>query len=215
VQVTDIITRVQRIFGDEEEVQISVQDILSWISDGQMEIARQTEILTKDVKFDFDPATFAGALLPADFILEKRVTWTDSSGNETPLGKTTLDMLDQGRINSKDTSTNPVSYYLWAGKVHLYPHPTTVIAQALRLWYVCAPQPTVQISDQLQIPQHMHEDVVRYALMRARELNEDPADADRIGANLTNRLVQSRAEANNPYKDQYPVVRPYAGDMGF
>lgn len=212
MQVTDIIKRVQRIFGDEDEVQISVQDILSWASDGQMEIARQTECLTKDVIFDFDPVQYSGFLIPADYILEKRVSWTGSDKSEKALGKTTLDVLDSGRMDPKGTSANPYCYYLWAGKINLYPVPSSAVAQSVRLWYICAPEPLVQISDQLQIPLHMHEDVVRYALMRARELNEDTEQANAIGADLTNRMVQSRSEAFNPYKDQYPVIRDDWGD---
>jgi len=212
VQLTDVIKRVQRIFGDEDEVQISVQDVISWASDGQMEIARQTECLTKDVQFDFDPATYTGFALPSDFILEKRIAWTAANTNPKPLSKTTLELMDQQGNDPIGTGDSPSSYYMWAGKINVWPIATAAKTNSLRLWYVCSPQPLVQIADQFQIPIYMHEDIVRYALMRARELNEDVEQADRMGADLTSRLVQSRSEAFNPYKDQFPVIRDDPGD---
>jgi len=208
VQLTDIIKRVQRIFGDEDEVQIQVQDIISWVSDGQMEIARQTECLTKSTEFDFDPITFTGFILPADFIMEKRVTWVGR-----PLNKTTLTDLDQYGSNTGASNDQDVQmYYLWGGSIYPWPVGTSATVKALKLWYVCAPDPLTQMNDQLQIPLYMHEDLVRYAIMRARELNEDVEQATAMGVDLNTRLVQSRSEAFNPYKDQYPVIRDYAGD---
>lgn len=216
MQLTEIIKRVQRIFGDEDEVQIKVSDVISWVSDGQMEVARQTECLTKDVWFDYDPNAFTGFQLPADFILEKRVAWYPSgaNGESQALNKTTLEMLDQF-LSNPQAKEDPGMYYLWAGKIlpHPIPSSTQIMEKAFRLWFVCAPEPLTQMNDQLQIPLTMHEDLVRYALMRARELNEDVEQADRMGADLTNRLVQSRSEAFNPFKDQYPVIRDYYGDM--
>lgn len=212
MQLTDIIKRVQRIFGDEDEVQITVQDIIAWVSDGQMEVARQTECLTKDTVLDFDPTTFTGFAIPSNFILEKRVTWKLQDGGIRPLARTTLESLDNLGARSAEAKGDPTYYYLWAGNVQIYPIGDVARTGAFRLWYVCAPDALSQVNDQLQIPAHMHEDLVRYALMRARELNEDVEQADRMGAELTNRLVQSRAESFNPYKDQYPVVRDYAGD---
>ena len=213
MQLTEIIRRVQRIFGDEDEVQISVQDIISWVSDGQMEVARQTECLTKSLEFDFDPITFTGFVLPADFIMEKRVTWSDGSSVRA-LGKTTLMELDTYSVNSQSgVDHDVVLYYLWGGDIYPWPVGTKAIAKALKLWYVCAPDALSQMNDQLQIPLYMHEDLVRYALMRARELNEDVEQANAMGTELASRMVQSRSEAFNPFKDQYPVIRDYSGDL--
>jgi len=213
VQLTEIIKRVQRIFGDEDEVQIQIQDIISWASDGQMEIARQTECLTKNKIWDWDPVSAYSFALPADFILEKRVTWTDGSVKDKPLGKTTLELIDQQGFNTSTRQDGtPSTYYIWSGLLNVLPLINAPHTQAVKLWYVCSPDPLVQIADQLQIPMHMHEDVVRYCLMRARELNEDVEQASRIEAGLGNRMMQSRSEAFNPYKDQYPVIRPDPGD---
>ena len=219
MQLTDIIKRVQRIFGDDDEVQIKIADIISWVSDGQMEIARQTECLTKDKLFDFDPYTFTGFELPADFIMEKRIAYYPrgfavDKGNECPLAKTTLEHLDQFLANPRASDEQVTQYYFWANKLMLYPTPAnTAVAQMIKLWYVCAPDPLSQMTDQIQIPQTMHEDLVRYALIRARELNEDVEQAASMQNDLNTRLMQSRSEAFNPFKDQYPVIRDYAGDM--
>jgi len=121
--------------------------------------------------------------------------------------------LDQYIGDPQSVSDQKVSlYYFWGGSVYPWPVGSKAVPKALKLWYVCSPEPLTQITDQLQIPLYMHEDLVRYALMRARELNEDVEQANAMGTDLANRMVQSRSEAFSPYKDQYPVIRDYAGD---
>lgn len=203
----DVIRRVQRIFGDNTEAQIYITDILDWINDAQLEIVRQTKCLT--VKKDFDATGTAGPFaLPADFLFEERVTF-----DGLVQVRTNLQDLDSYVTISAGVSYDvPSYYYLWQDALWLYPVPVRQGTGMLSLWYVQAP---ATISTQgaplgLQLP--YHEDIVRYCLMRAHELNENYTAADRTSNDLFTRLGVSRDQSQNQ-ATSYPAVRDYEGDF--
>jgi len=208
--VQEIVRQVQRLFGDTSEAQIYAQDILDWINAGQMEIARQTECLQglQKINTSVDDPT-DGIILPDDFIKERRVTY-----NNILLARTTLEDLDTLRLATTPSTTdgNSLYYYIWGGSMFLWPDPTNIGVDFYKLWYVRAPSLVSQSSDQLSIPYHMHDDIIRFCLMRAKELNEDEQGVDRISGELSIRMAQNREESFTP-SDSYPVVRDYAGDM--
>jgi len=212
--VSDVLRRVQRIFGDNTEAQIYVTDVIDWINDGQMEIVRQTDCLTKKLAFDV-PNQSTGLnqgpyALPSDFLKEERVAFDDMS-----LTKTTLQELDQ-YVSS--ANKNPMSYdvpayfYFWQSSLWVYPKATRYGAGLLAIWYVNAPVAVTSQSDALTIPIGYHEDLVRYCLMRAKELNEDYSGSDRLASDFDKRMGASRDDSGNPHTS-YPVVRDYDGDV--
>jgi len=45
MNLPELVTRVTTIFGDESEVVVMVDDIVRWANDGQLALARRTELL--------------------------------------------------------------------------------------------------------------------------------------------------------------------------
>jgi len=207
MQLSEVITYVQRLFGDENEIQIQVDDIITWADEGQKEIARQTECLQKEAVFDYNPVGFTGFQLPLDFISAKRVTYEG-----LPLRQTIITDLDNIGIevdNSDATGISPTMYYFWGNKISIFPEPRLASVQKFKLFYVALPPQLNQISDALTIPSNMHNDVRRFVLMRARELNEDSNEVSRIEQQLSARMADSKYEMWNPSSNTYPSVRPY------
>lgn len=200
--MSELVRKVQRIFGDTSEAQIYVQDIIDWANEAQMEIARQTECLTaiQSVDTTVDAPT-DGIDLPTDFISEKRVTYSD-----LPLTRMNFDDI----TGSPAQTGEPAYFYFMAGKIFLYPVPTN-LGNLYKLYYNRAPALLGASGDGLELPQHLQEDVTRYCLLRAKELNEDEQSVDRLTGEWQARMSESRDEAQHP-SDSYPVVRDYEGD---
>src|SRR6266536_2381315 len=102
MDVATITRRVQRTFGDENEVVIKIDDVIDWINSGQIKIARETKCLQIDVDVAID-ATANGYPLPADFISDDQATYKDLI-----IRRTTLQYLQevQGDLNVIGTGQN-------------------------------------------------------------------------------------------------------------
>lgn len=211
MNTADVIRRVQRGFGDNNESQIYINDIIDWINDGQMEIVRQTQCLQKTASFDIVSGAENGPFpLPADFLFERRVTYNNVTLTVTSLPE--LDEFNQAVDNLQPGGvTVPNYYYIWGQALYIHPAPAAPVSQPLKTWYINAPTTISIATDSLSIPPSFHEDVVRFALMRARELNEDYSGADRLQSEFEQRMGKSRDQSQHPY-DSYPVVRDYQGD---
>lgn len=197
----DIKIRVQKIFGDESGAQIDSADILRWANDAQIEIAKNTEGLDGPYTTPTLDGVAAYAL-PVDFLLVRRVTFDGYH-----LERKTAEQLDLVNPN-RDVSTStgkPVYYYTRSRSIYLYPVPGPV--GTLKLTYVKRPADLVDDTSIPNLPVEMHEDIVRYCLMRAKELDSDWEAARYLSNDLSARLGESRHLVQNQNADSYPVVR--------
>lgn len=205
----EIKTRVQRQFGDESGAQITEADIVRWANDGQLDIVRKVEILNQHSETNVEVSDGSYSL-PTSFMFMARVTY---NGRVLPqvrmrdldLGSDSTDLADTG---------DPQSYYTWGNSIFLYPAPNTGGTNNLDLWYVCRPVELVEDSDIPDIPIHMHEDLVRYCLARAKELDDDLDGAERIMGDYETRVGQAVYESTAQPVDSFPAVRCLAGDEG-
>jgi hypothetical protein len=197
---------VQRQFGDESGAQITQSDITRWAHDAQVDIVRKTEVL--QVHSETDVIKDDGSYdIPTDFIRIRRVTYNDKKLERIELEE--VDALDKSR--DKASSSTPLYYYMWGRQLWLYPKPSSAGQSNLDIYYLKMPTELVADQDVPEIPVHMHEDIVRYCLARAKELNEDDAKAQEVMMDYENRLTLSNDEANNPENDSYPAIRDIEG----
>lgn len=203
MNVGDIKRRVGNILGDDAGVYIEPVDIVDLANDGQIDIVRRTGIL-RTTAFISSIAGTAEYPLPADFILAKRATWM-----LTRLAKTTIEELDVLDVN-KDVANNtdtPQYYYISGNKLGLYATPVASVANAVKVTYVRTPVVLVGDADVPEIPVHMHEDIVRYCIMRAREQEEDYYLLQSSTADYEKRLGLSEDQANAGEASSYPAIR--------
>lgn len=204
-----IILSVQRQFGDESGAQIRRSDIKRWAHDAQIDIVRKTEVLQMHSETDVikDDGSYD---LPTDFIRLRRVTFDNIKLNRIELEE--LD--DLAPDNQTHGSSTPTIYYVWGQKLFLYPKPDKAGTGKLDVYYLKMPDELSADQDVPEIPTHMHEDIVRYCLGRAKELNEDDAASQQIMFDYDARLALSRDEANNPSNNSYPAVRDIDTEYG-
>jgi hypothetical protein len=203
-----MISKVQKLFGDTSEVEVSRADIRGWLNEGQIDIARKTECLKKHAQTD--TLTSTGSYdLPDDFIKISRVTL-----NNYVLSMTSFPEMDN-YDKDRDVST-PVGqaykFYVWGRTITVYPYPSVGATDNLDIWYIKRPADMDEDTDISELPSYLHEDVVRYALIRAKEVDEEFEQASRIQADYDLRLIQSREDSQNLNANSYPAVRSVPGD---
>lgn len=207
----EIINRVQRQFGDEAEAQITRADITNWANDAQLDIVRKTECL--QFHFETDSIANDGSYtFPIPFVRLRRVTF-----NGIKLKRIELEELDKiaGDREAQPKVGTPDRYYVWGNRLFLYPLPSKDGEGNLEIY--CVKRPEALSGDQSipEIPEHMHEDIVRYALARAKELDQEDDRSDMIMSEYEARVALSRDETQNPEIDSYPSVRNLDGDLGY
>ncbi len=205
MNAADLRRRIQNIMGDDSGVFFETVDLYDLCNDAQMDIVRKTEILrtTSTISTIANQPEYA---LPADFIVEKRVTYLN-----TRMKKTTIDVVDDW-LDSKDdpsTASTPTFYYIVGNKIGFYPTPVGAVANPIKVTYVKAPVALAADGDIPEIPVHMHEDIVRYALGRAREQSEQFEVAQAIMNDYDKRLGLSKDQAQSTAATTYPVIRDY------
>lgn len=209
-----VVRRVQRSYGDSAEIQILKADIYDWINDAQKEITRQTECLVG--RYHYSPASSptsytTGFTLPSDFIRVKRVSFDGFPA----LTETTIEDLDSKGLTAPGTDSlnqQPTHYYKLGSRLYVWPTPVQVGSNLIELTYIQIPLEVADDEDLLTIPESMHEDIVRYCLARAHELNENFAAANKFQSEMENRLAISKSEQMQP-ADSYAVVRDDTGDL--
>lgn len=199
----DIKRRVQNSVGDEAGVYIEGVDLADYANDGQMDIARKTEILQTSALISTIANTDLYAL-PADLIRIVRVTYLNSD-----IRSTTLAEISQLDID-KDVTVNSGTPSLWyqaGNKLGLYPTPSAAVANVLKVFYVKSPALLALDADVPEIPLHMHEDIVRFCIWRAKEQDEDIFLLSSLAGEYEKRVTLSQEQAENMDGETYPSIR--------
>lgn len=205
MNIGDIVRRVQNQLGDEAGVVIERGDILDYVNDAQTDISRRTDILRTTTTIPVVAGTEAYSL-PITFISSKRVTW-DGVALQS-IAPEEIDVLDPNKDVASTTSSGPPSYFWITGNsIHLYPIPNATAPSSLKVTHSKTPTVLVADTDEPDIPVHMHEDLVRYAIARSREQIEDYQAAVSVMAEYEKRVASSSEQAQNQESDSYPAVR--------
>lgn len=208
--LSELVTRVRAIFGDENEVVIDIADVVRWANDGQLELARRTEALEAIQAINVVSGTKSYPVA-ADFLLETRVTW-----NGYGLTRKTKQELARDYPNRDvEASTGSILHYYISGRnINLYPTPSASEAGVgnLKLEYVKRPTALVlNTQETFDLPVEMHDDLVDYCLVRAKELDDDLSAAGYYKESFRAKAGVSAADSQFPYADTYPSVRDTDG----
>lgn len=212
MNLSDIIFRVQRQFGDESEIEITKADITRWANDAQVDIVRKTEVLQKDGTPIDSVVKQESYTLPNDYMSMKRVTYDGVRLHSSSLEE--IDNINKNRDDEIPTGT-PKWYFIWSNKLHLYPVPDKSVSAIIAFKYIHRPAALVEGSQEtLDIPIEMHEDVVRYCLARSKELDEEDGQAQAAMDDYNLRTSLASYEQQIDERDSYPSVRTLPSDYG-
>lgn len=216
MNVSDIMTRVKRQFGDESGVQVTDDDIIRWINDGQQQIVTQNEGLLEKSAYANIVANQQDYSTPTDLLILRSVHLLDSaSGSYFNIKFFPFAEFDQYVDGWDQTITDrgySQIYTVYAGQLKLYPLPQTSQTNGLKIYYNRIPINVSISTDSPDLPILYHEPLVKYCLQQAYEMDEDFNSAQAKAAQLSNDISLLRGRDDWKKQDTYPTITVLAED---
>lgn len=208
--VQEIFDRVKSDFGDTSGAEINDAELLRWVNDEQLEIVRLTGCLEGSTTLSTSQGVSNYAM--TNDMIEVRSISVDGA----LIKRTTKEELDkQYPLRDANYPTGVASlFYIHARRIYFYPAPSTTGSFNVAVPYVKAPTLLTSTADTPEIPSIYHVGLVRALVIRAKEKDEEYAQAQTLQTNLRTQLSMTASEAEWPFSDSYPAVRCLPGDEG-
>lgn len=211
MNVSDIMRRAKRVFGDESGVQLQDSDIIDWINDAQRSIAAGTELLQVTAHTD---------MIQGQSIYEKPATFLNLRSLRIygyELKGIAMKQADQWFPGYDDplqqTIGKPEYYWSWSDFFSIYPIPQETIAQGITIYYTRTPVLVSLLTDVPELPEMYHDRILDYVLRNAYEMDENYPAAN-LRQTLFNTGMQNLAENENKVNDDsYEVISVRPEDM--
>lgn len=175
--VSDVITRVQRTFGDEAAVQVTNADVIRWINDGQIEIVKHNDSALQKTDFVNLVANQATYVLPTDLLILRtlRYKYSDMLSFSALRYKNMQEFDDSvdGWDGTAYTASSPQFFTMYEGKAILFPVPDRAATAGLKVLYNQKPVDVVGLSDALALPLIYHNTIFKYCMWQASLMDED------------------------------------------
>lgn len=194
-KVSDVLSYVQRQFGDESGVQITNDDIVRWVNAGQYEIFRRNEPVKATSSADLVAGqytyTFPGGILKIQSILINGIPVRPMSYQE---GEEYVVKKDPNRVNTGQ----PEIWYEWGGDFTVWPIPDSSAVGGITIKYVKAPTDVTATTDTLSTPDPYYNRLLEFVLQQAYELDENwnaaTMKANQFGTNLNSQMNATGVE---------------------
>jgi hypothetical protein len=209
------VTRVKRTFGDEAGVQITDQDLIRWINDGQEEICTNNEGLMETTSASDSVANQAEYDVPVDFSVLRSLKYKGYRLKALSFAEFN-EYLDgySATPNSYGPGT-PVVFMVWNNKITLFPTPDASITAAIGIFYIKRPSPVGNLADDLSIPLQYHNAVVNFCLQQAYELDEDYAKAQVKKGQFDDTMMKLNDRNKWTAQEYYPTITTLPQDDNF
>lgn len=199
----DVIDRVRSIMGDKASALFQDTEVLLWIDDASIDIAKKTLCLPTHSETDAVADDYSYEL-PNDYAGIRKVTF-DGKG----LIKTTAGEMDRDYPDRDITviSGTPWYFYIYVNMLFLYPAASSNGSGNLDIFYARTSEPLDDADSIIDLPVRFHSLVVRYALAMAKELAEEYTIAKMYMTDYETGVIAASGELDDQYMDSYPSVR--------
>jgi hypothetical protein len=211
--VQDIVTRVQRAFGDESAVQVTNDDIFRWINDACREVVMQHENLLQATGLIDCVAGQSEYNQPVDCFTVNSILFRQSDDVNGSyyslryLGPAQLtQMADGWQGNAYGTGVPQIFTRSSGGKFAIFPTPDVSRVGAIKVIYARYALDVTSLASNIDLPAYYHSYVDNFCMMKAYEMDEDWESADRKA-----QLIQSTINFNNGRemwfgRETYPTI---------
>lgn len=203
--VAEVMTAVKRQFGDESGVQLEDTDIIRWVNDAQEVIVAKTKVLKAKSSVTATPGT-GSYTFPSDNI--HQVESIHYNGYRVPnMSFPEAEEYIFSADPQKTAEGSPVLWYEWAGTFTFWPIPDD--EKTIDLYFTKRPARVTSSSDTLSVPDKFYQDVVRYVLQNAYEMDEDLANAQAKSQQFDQSLGEISEEDRVSQNMTYTTITVY------
>ena len=203
--VSEVMTAVKRQFGDESGVQVEDADLIRWINDAQDVIVAKTKVLKAKSTSVAVPGQ-ASYTFPSENIHQVESIHYD--GYRIP--NMTFAEAEEYIFSTDPNQValgQPALWYTWAGTFTFWPSPG--YAKNIDLFYTKRPTRVTSSSDTLSVPDKYYQDVIRYVLAQAYEMDEDMGSAQAKGKQFDDSINEFSEEDRTAQNMTYSVLTVY------
>lgn len=171
--VSDVKTTVERQFGDESGVQLSLADIIRWTNDGQREICEtNTSINEKKAVANIVNGQDVYALR-SDPSFTGIALINSVRYNGIPLKGISFQEAEKYIVNTPTATGTPNIWYEDNNDLRLFPKPEEDLTGGLTVYFTTTPTPVTAIGSMLDIPDRYFNALVQYVMAQAYEMDEN------------------------------------------
>jgi hypothetical protein len=163
--VSDIVTRVQRVVGDADQLQVTEADIIRWINDAMRECAIDNQLLTKKAT-SVTVVNDSNYSLPSDVLKLHSVRYDGSK-----IKTATLQQVEQEYNLGAADKGRPEVCYVWDNLLELYPIPNE--AKNLDIYYTRKPVDVTGVGNTPELPDQYHQRLVDYCLAQVAQMDDN------------------------------------------
>lgn len=208
--VSDVIVRVRRTFGDEAAVQVSDDDIIRWINDGQIEIVKNNDGALQKTNYVDLVANQSTYTAPTDLMILRSLRYKYTSMTSYKyLPYYSIQQFDE-LIDGWDGTTfntgGPLYFTMYEGKIILFPTPDQSATQGLKVLYNQKPTDVVDQNSALALPLIYHPTIVKYCMWQASLLDEDMDPATMYQSNFVNDMQKLQTRETQEATARYPSI---------
>lgn len=207
--VSDIITRVKRQFGDESGVQLTDDDIIRYINEGQRQIVMQNEGLLETVATSNAVANQQEYTIPTNSLIVRSISYKgpDDAAYYKLKGMSMpqLDEYMDGWSNTASTGV-PEVYTIFGSNIIMFPIPDRSQTNAIKIFYNRTPVDVVDGTSTPDLPLLYHDALTKQCLQLAYELDEDWEAAAAKATQLDADVAILRGRDDWKQQDVYPLI---------
>lgn len=216
MNVQEVVTRTQRIFGDEAGVQITEDDVIRWINDAQEQIAINNDGLMEATGTTDTVQGQAQYDYPPDLAQLRSLRYKGYRIKYMSLSE--FDEYVDGYSAQPGISPYgpgiPEVYTIWNNQITLFPTPNESLTGSLSILYTKHPASVATLADSLAVPVEYHNAVVDYCLQKAYELDEDYQKAEIKKTNFEDATMKL-SERNKQVQEYYPRITTLPEDENY
>lgn len=204
MNVSEIIARVTRSFGDESGAQITPADIIRWVNDAQRKITNNTDLL-QVIKVTDAIVGQSEYTIPPDISKVKEIRLNGLRLKSLSLVEADEYIYMYDNPNSSNSGT-PQAYWLFGTSFFLYPTPDTPYTNGLKLYCTRFPIDIVNTTDTPELNQAYHGTIVDYVIQQAMEMDENYQGAQVKAQQVKTGMMDLANDENYTESSTYQII---------
>ena len=206
---TTLATEVKDRFGDVGSVQINDTMILRWINQGVQSIIDQTPYLKQTAMTNllagqavYDMST----VFPATRVRRYDAIVCDGKKLKFLPFAQFQELIPEANDMDPARPTRPAYFTEYAGTLTLWPEPVESVSNGLVIYFSAYPEPMVDLTAVLPVPDRFFNVLRDYVHAQALELDEDYEASQLKMAQAQNGLAQQFGREDESPTDLYPTI---------